>query len=94
MKYKKYNPDPQSWIDEPEIMAKKLTTTDLFKKHFGNVPAVNLSHPNIENFFEELNTECLNEDKKRDEDDEPDYDHTEEEFIEKHGIRADKNNFY
>ncbi len=41
-----------------------MSTTELFKKHFGEESAsVDLKHPNVEAFFEELNQECLEEDK-------------------------------
>ncbi len=40
-----------------------MSTNKLFIKHFGNIASVDLKHPNIENFFEELNQECLEEDK-------------------------------
>ena len=40
-----------------------MNTHELFKKHFGNQIAVDLKHPNMESFFEELNEECLQEDK-------------------------------
>jgi RNA binding exosome subunit len=42
-----------------------MSSHELFKKHFGNQIAVDLKHPNIENFFEELNEECLQEDKHK-----------------------------
>ena len=38
-------------------------TTDLFKKHFDDVYAVNTNHPNFEKYFHDLNLECLKEDK-------------------------------
>ena len=41
-----------------------MSSTELFKKHFGEESAsVDLKHPNMEAFFEELNQECLEEDK-------------------------------
>jgi len=43
-----------------------MSTTLLFKKHFGNSVAVDLKYPNVENFFEELNQECIDEDLKKD----------------------------
>ncbi len=40
-----------------------MSSTELFRKHFGEESAiVDLKHPNIENFFDELNKECLKED--------------------------------
>ena len=42
-----------------------MSTHDLFKKHFGNTAAVDMKHPNMESFFEELNAECLEEDKHK-----------------------------
>jgi uncharacterized protein YaaQ len=39
------------------------TTSEIFKKHFGETCAVGLNHPNIENFFEELNEVCKKEDE-------------------------------
>lgn len=42
-----------------------MSTHDLFQKYFGNTTAVNMKHPNMENFFEELNAECLAEDKQK-----------------------------
>lgn len=41
-----------------------LTTTDLFKKHFGEgtMGVAGLFHPNMESFFEELNEICKAED--------------------------------
>jgi hypothetical protein len=42
-----------------------MSTHELFKKHFGNQIAVDLKHPNMESFFEELNEECLQEDKHK-----------------------------
>jgi len=41
-----------------------METSELFKKHFGNVPQVNTNHPNIEPFFAELAEICNNEGKK------------------------------
>lgn len=38
------------------------TTSELFQKHFNGVASVNLTHPNIDNFFNELNEVCLKED--------------------------------
>lgn len=43
----------------------KTTTHDLFVKHFGDKPQVNLSHPAVESFFEELNNICIEEDNRR-----------------------------
>ncbi len=43
-------------------MDKLPTTSQLFEKHFGETAAVGLFHPNIENFFEELNEVCKKED--------------------------------
>ncbi|MFP4462200.1 MAG: hypothetical protein ACLFQE_08390 [Thermotogota bacterium] len=40
-----------------------MSTHKLFKKHFGSQIAVDLKHPNMESFFEELNEECLQEDR-------------------------------
>lgn len=41
-----------------------MSSTELFRKHFGEESAaVGLKHPNMEAFFEELNQECLEEDK-------------------------------
>lgn len=37
-------------------------TSKLFEKHFGKSGVAELSHPNTESFFEELNKECLLED--------------------------------
>ena len=45
-------------------MNNKITVTDLFKKHFGDVVQVDMKHENIEDFFKDLNTICLNEGKK------------------------------
>jgi len=42
-----------------------MTTTELFKKHFGNTPTVNLLNPNVEKFFDELTAICLEEDRKK-----------------------------
>ena len=42
-----------------------MSTTHLFIKHFGGRAAVNLTHLNIEVFFEELNRECVQEDKNK-----------------------------
>ena len=42
-----------------------MSTTALFTKHFGDTPAVGIFHPNVEAFFEELNQECLEEDRQR-----------------------------
>lgn len=42
-----------------------MSTHDLFQKYFGNTAAVNMKHPNMESFFEELNAECLAEDKQK-----------------------------
>lgn len=42
-----------------------MSTHELFKKHFGNVAEVGMKHPNMESFFEELNAECLEEDKHK-----------------------------
>lgn len=41
-----------------------MSSTELFRKHFGSDSAsVGLKHPNIESFFNELNEECLEEDR-------------------------------
>ena len=41
-----------------------MSSTELFRKHFGEESAtVDLKHPNMEAFFKELNQECLEEDK-------------------------------
>jgi len=53
-----------------ELMAEKqrkykMTTSELFAKHFPNVyggNGVGFLNPNVEAFFEELNQECLKED--------------------------------
>lgn len=43
-----------------------MSSTTLFRKHFGEQSAsVDLKHPNIEAFFNDLNEECLNEDLPR-----------------------------
>ena len=42
-----------------------MSTHELFQKHFGNTGAVDMKHPNMEIFFEELNAECLAEDKQK-----------------------------
>jgi hypothetical protein len=42
-----------------------MSTSKLFEKHFGNTASVDLKHPNTEAFFEELNAECLAEDKQK-----------------------------
>lgn len=42
-----------------------MKTTELFRKHFGNTPKVNLLNPNVEKFFDELTAICLEEDKKK-----------------------------
>lgn len=43
-----------------------MSSTELFKKHFGiNSASVDLKHPNMESFFEELNQECLKEDLEK-----------------------------
>lgn len=42
-----------------------MGTHELFQKHFGNTAAVDMKHPNMESFFEELNAECLAEDKQK-----------------------------
>ena len=42
-----------------------MSTHELFQKHFGNVASVDMKHPNIESLFEELNAECLQEDKHK-----------------------------
>jgi hypothetical protein len=42
-----------------------MTTTELFRKHFGNTAKVDLKHPNVESFFEELNAICLEEDRQK-----------------------------
>ena len=42
-----------------------MSSTELFSKHFGKeLSSVNLKHQNIENFFHDLNKECLREDKQ------------------------------
>ena len=40
-----------------------MSTTELFNKHFGEKVAVDMKHPHMENFFNDLNDECLQEDK-------------------------------
>lgn len=40
-----------------------MSTSELFKKHFGDSPSANLNHPNMESFFNDLNDECIMEDK-------------------------------
>jgi hypothetical protein len=42
-----------------------MSSHELFQKHFGDTAAVDMKHPNIEAFFEELNAECLAEDNQR-----------------------------
>ena len=42
-----------------------MSTTKLFQKHFGNTPVVGLNHPNVEAFFDEMNQECIEEDKQK-----------------------------
>ena len=42
-----------------------MSTTELFKKHFEDLPQVNTNHPQVEKFFEELNAECIKEDKEK-----------------------------
>ena len=43
-----------------------MSSTKIFSKHFGReIFSVDLKHPNIENFFEDLNEECLREDKQK-----------------------------
>jgi hypothetical protein len=42
-----------------------MTSTELFRKHFGDQSAsVDLKHPNMELFFTELNEECLRENEE------------------------------
>ena len=48
-----------------KLKIKIMSTSKLFEKHFGNTASVDLKHPNIESFFEELNDECLAEDKNK-----------------------------
>ena len=43
-----------------------MSITELFRKYFGDQSAsVDLKHPNIEKFFNELNEKCLLEDKQK-----------------------------
>lgn len=42
-----------------------METTKLFTKHFGDETAVDMKHPNMESFFEELNEVCKAEDKQK-----------------------------
>jgi hypothetical protein len=43
-----------------------MSTTEIFRKHFGDKSAsVDLKHPNMEAFFNELNEECLREDEEK-----------------------------
>ena len=43
-----------------------MSSTELFRKHFGEQSAaVDLKHPNMEAFFNELNEECLRENEKK-----------------------------
>ena len=43
-----------------------MSSTELFRKHFGDQSAsVDLKHSNMEMFFNELNEECLLEDKQK-----------------------------
>ena len=43
-----------------------MSSTKLFRKHFGNQSAaVDLKHPNMVKFFNELSEECLLEDKQK-----------------------------
>ena len=43
-----------------------MSSTELFRKHFGDQSAsVDLKHQNMEKFFNELNEECLFEDKQK-----------------------------
>lgn len=37
-------------------------TTQIWEKHFGNTPSVGLNHSKIDEFFDELTQDCLNED--------------------------------
>lgn len=48
-----------------QIETKQLSTSELFQKHFGQTCAVDMKHPSIENFFEELNQICINEDNQK-----------------------------
>jgi len=39
-----------------------MSSTELFRKHFGEESAaIDLKHPNMEAFFNDLNEECLRE---------------------------------
>lgn len=43
-----------------------MSSTKLFSKYFGKENhSVDMKHPNMENFFNELNAECLREDKQK-----------------------------
>jgi len=42
-----------------------MNTHELFQKYFGNTTSVNTNHPNMEKFFQELNDECVKEDRKK-----------------------------
>lgn len=42
-----------------------MSSTELFRKHFGEESAsIDLKHPNMEAFFNELNEECLRENEQ------------------------------
>lgn len=49
------------FVNDKRTTARK-TTSEVFKKHFGDVASVGIFHKNIEAFFEEINQDCINED--------------------------------
>ena len=40
-------------------------TTQIWDKHFGNTPSVNLNNPAIIGFFDELTQDCIREDEEK-----------------------------
>jgi hypothetical protein len=39
-----------------------MSTSELFRKHFGDTGAVGLKHPRIDDFFKDLKRQCMLED--------------------------------
>jgi hypothetical protein len=39
-----------------------LSTTELFRKHFGETCAVSITHPRIDDFFKDMKRQCMLED--------------------------------
>lgn len=69
---KKIKANPELFCPSPEettaaakrLVKESIPSSDLFRKYFGDQSAVDMKHPNMENFFLDLNKVCLREDNR------------------------------